>query len=316
MIRLCFPVIFLATFVLSFPRDLTAQEFIGQALSNFPAQTVRLEYFSPAALRTLPDYSRLRDRFLGSPMKALERSFSQLSVREENIDEMVIGWLPLPNGYKALGGLARGRFDGKRISASAEQAGIAAEAVGDWSAYCSGDEASCVVVFDDTLAAFGPLGFLAAMREAREGRTPSMVSNARFMNLLGEIRTQPPLWGIALGDAVQDWFGIWLAGPSGATLDWSPLLQSADALTFYANVTEKVDLRLNLDFSSPEAADRLRQTLETLRQLQQLMWQNQAPGRPNPLEGVTLSRAASRVSLTLITDQSQLRESNPFGAAM
>ncbi len=297
------------------PGVLSAQDFADYALPNFPVQTVRVEYFSPATLRALPGYSRIRKRFVGPRLQILEESFSSLGVREENIDEMVIGWMASPRGHKTLGGLARGRFDSAGIAASGEQLKISPTAVGDWKAYCVDEESSCVVVLDGTLAAFGPVDFLVAIREAREGQSPSLLSSPRFINLLSQIRSQPPLWGIALGETVSDWFRVWLAGPLGATIDWTPLLQSVEALTFYADMNEKVELHLNLDFRTAEAANRMRQTLETLRQLQQILWQNQVGGRPNPLDAVELSGADSRISLTAITDYAQLEESNQFSAA-
>jgi hypothetical protein len=310
-----FPLAFLSICALLVPPGALAQDLIDQALPYFPDRTVRIEYFSPATWRTLPEYSLLRERFMGPHLKALAETFSQLGVREEDIDEILIGWLRLPNGYKALGGLALGRFDSGRIAAGAAQANISPTALGNRPAYCVGAEASCMVVLEESLAAFGPADFIGTMLRARDGRTPSILSNPVVMNLLGELRTQPPLWGIAVGEAVPEWLGVWLAGPSGAALDWSPLLESAQALTFYVEAPGKVELHLNLDFSAPGAADRLRQTLETLRQVQQLLWKNQSPGRPNPLDALKLSRTGSRVSLGLSAEPGQLGEGNPFSAA-
>jgi hypothetical protein len=310
-----FPIVLLSTWTLLTPASAFGQEFIDQALPYFPEDTGRIEYFSPETWRKVPEYSSLRDRFLGPHLKVLAQSFSQLGVREEHIDEMVIGWLRLHNGYMALGGLARGRFDSEKVAARADEGHIPPIMVGDWRAYCVGEEMSCLAVLDESHAAFGPADFLGALGEAREGRVPNILSHPIFMNLFGEIRTQPPLWGIAVGEAVPDWFGVWLAGPSGATFDWRPLLESAQALTFRVDAPEKVELHMSLDFSAPEAADRLRQTLETLRQLQQLVWQNQSPGRANPLDGLKMTRAGSRVSLDLSAERNQLREGNPFSAA-
>ena len=106
----------------------------------------------------------------------------------------------------------------------------------------------------------------------------------------------------------------WLAGPQGASVDWSPLLNYAEALSFYADFNTKVEFHLDLDFANSEAATRLQRTLETLRQLQQAAWQSQGAGRPNPLDAVKLSGSDRRISLTAVTDFADLESGSPFGA--
>lgn len=81
---------------------------------------------------------------------------------------------------------------------------------------------------------------------------PSMGSET---DLLGQIRPQPPLWGIASGETVPDWCGVWMAGPADATIDWTPFLKSVSALTFYAEFNQKVEFHLTLDFSNREPVD-------------------------------------------------------------
>lgn len=289
-----------------------AQDLVSHALATLPADTVRVEYFSPAKLRALPEYPRLRDHFVGPRLRLLEQSFSQLGIGEESVDEMILAWLGSPRVNKAMGGLALGRFDKAQTAAAAAQAKVLPSLIADWQAYCVGVETSCVVILDGRIAVFGSVDFLRAMRGARDGRVPNLLSNPHLMNLIGQIRSQPPIWGIATGDSVIDWFEVWLAGPSGAAIDWTPLFESVEDLMFYADLDDKVGLHLNLDFSSSEAANRLRQTLEMLMQLQQVAWRNQAPGRPNPLDRVKLDGADRSISLTATADYSQLEEGIPF----
>ncbi|MGE5327521.1 MAG: hypothetical protein ACM3NO_10820 [Deltaproteobacteria bacterium] len=296
-----------------FPGALSGQEFLEHALSLFPIQTLRVEYYCLAKLRTTPGYAHNRSLFTGPRLKLLEDSFMQLGVKEADVEEMAIGWLNSPKGYQLMGGLARGQFDAGRIAASAEEAKILPVEVGEWMAYCVGEENSCLAVLDETHAAFGPADFLEAMQGARAGQTANLVSNPQFVNLLGEIRTEPAIWGIALREAVPDWFGTWLAGPQGASVDWSPLLGPAEALSFYAEFNDNIEFHLNLDFLTAEAATRLLRTLETLRQLQQAAWQSQSPGRPNPLDTVKLSGSDRRISITAVTEYANLEAGNPLG---
>src|SRR5947208_15861452 len=74
------------------PTALRAQELVKDALQSFPTQSVRREYSNSAKLRKLPDYTVLRQRYLGPQLQKLEKSLSQLGIQERHVDELVMGW--------------------------------------------------------------------------------------------------------------------------------------------------------------------------------------------------------------------------------
>lgn len=301
--------------VLTLPGTIQAQDFIYTALASFPPQTLRVEYSNPAKLRTLPNYSNLRQRYVGPRLKMLEDSFAQLGVQESDIDELVLGWQPGAENMD-LGGFVAGRFDSRTLADRASARGISPVSIGGLPAYClgTGPAAACVVVVEDTTAVFGRAELLRTMLEAREGRAPNITSDTRVMKLVGEAQTKAPIWGVAVREAVGDWFQAWLPAQQNLQMDWARTFQSVEALLYSVNAGDKVDLDVKLDCSTPEAAGSLRQVLEGLRLFQQLAWQNANPNRPNPFEAVEVSLDNRRVMLKLTTAYADLESAAALGA--
>ena len=82
----------LAVTLLSLPPAVRAQDLVKEALSGFPTQTIRLEFSSPAKLRSLPNYASLRQRYVGPKLRKLIDALGQLGVREDDISGLVLGW--------------------------------------------------------------------------------------------------------------------------------------------------------------------------------------------------------------------------------
>lgn len=296
------PTCLLALMVLLLPTTVRAQDLVKDALASFPPQTIRLEYSRPAKLRTLPNYAKLRQRYVGPRLRVLEESLAQLGVQEGDIDELVLGW-QAGAGEMDLSGLATGRFDSKAIADVAAARGLSPTVVGEMPAYCFGAETagSCVVILEKSLGAFGTLGSLGAMLEARSGRAASLGSDERFLKLTREVQAQAPIWGVAVGPAVADWFRGWMPAQGDLQLDWARAFETVEALIYSVDATEKVHLDVKLDCTTPEAATSMRQVLEGLKLFQQLAWQNQNPNRPNPFEAVEVDRNERRVQLKVTT---------------
>src|SRR5690349_8852377 len=65
---------------------------VKEAVANFPPQTVRFEYSSPVKLRALPDYGKLRQRYMAPQLEKLVSRLSKLGIEENDIDDLVLGW--------------------------------------------------------------------------------------------------------------------------------------------------------------------------------------------------------------------------------
>lgn len=302
----------LAVFIL--PATGQAQDFVYRALASFPPQTLRVEYSSPQKLRTLPNYANLRQRYVGPRLKALEDSFAQLGVQESDIDELVLGWQPGGESMD-LGGFVAGRFNSRTLAERASARGISPVTVQGIPAYClgTGPAAACVVVIEETTAVFGRAELLSKMLQAREGSAPNVMSDTRFMKLVGEAQTKAPIWGVAVHGAVVDWFQAWLPAQQNLQMDWTSTFQSVEDLVYSVDPGEKVNLDVKLDCSTPEAAGTLRQIIDGLRMFQQLAWQNANPNLPNPFEAVEVGLADRRVTMRLTTSYADLQSAAAIG---
>jgi hypothetical protein len=314
MYRTCLVVV-LACTLGGYPKAAGAQDLVKEALAGFPPQTSRLEYSSPAQLRQLPNYRNLRQRFTGPSLQSLESSLSQLGIHEGDIDDLVMGWQIGDTG-PALYGFASGRFDPKAMAGRAAAAGLAASPVDGQQAYCLGtDSAStCVVALGNSLGVFGSLPGLTALLEARSGKAPSLNSDDRFTRLVDSVKRDAPIWGVAVGPAVGDWFKGWMPNQGNIKLDWARVFGDVDSLVYSVRASQKANVDMLLNCSTPETAASLRQILEGLKMAQQLAWQTQNPNRPNPFEGMNVGLAGQQVSLQLTADFSQLEFVSGGGA--
>jgi hypothetical protein len=291
--------------IATFPGALRAQSLVQEALSSFPRNTIRIEYSHPAVLRSLPNYSALRDRYEGPRLRELEDSFSKLGIQEADVNELVLGWQTAAQHWLFYG-LTSGRFDAQLMAERAAAQGIAPVKIGDNSAYCVGpeDQASCVVLLEDSLGAFGPQSSLRAILEVRSGSAPSLGSDSAFSKYVGEADAKVPIWGVAVGAAVPDWFKGWMPNQGDLKLDWSQAFKSVEALTYGVDAGESVHLTVDMDCTTSADAASLRQVFDGLKLFQQLTWQNQNPGRPNPFKNLAIQANDKRVSIDMETPYS------------
>jgi hypothetical protein len=293
------------------PLAASAQTLGERALGAMPPDVVRIEYSSPARLRSLPNYAQLRQRFVGQRLLELEQSFAQLGVREDQISELVLAWR-IASGVIQMGGYVAGRFDAREIERSADARGFAPVAVATRSGYCLGASvnAPCLVILDSGFAAFGEHALLESLVAAESGDGARMTADHLLQKLAGEAgpREGAPIWGVAVREAIPDWFQAWLPAQQNLQMDWARAFQGVDALGYSVEAGDRVRLEVKLDCQSAEAASSTRQFLEGLRLFQQLAWENTNPGKPNPFESVELSSSDRRVEMTLVTAYSNLAD--------
>lgn len=285
-----------------------AQQVVQDALAVLPADAVRFEYSNPSKLRSLPKYSELRDRYLGRELKVLESSLAELGVREEDVEELVLSWEPAGSGTAQMDGLATGRFDERALASNAKVKGIAGTAVGNMTAYCFGGDSGplCVMAVKGSEGAFGTLDVLKKMADVQAAQAPALSTNARFVKLVDEGRVDTPIWGVAIGPAVGDWFQGWLPAQNQAQLNWNQTFQGVDALTYSVNPSNRLKLEANFECGSDSAATNLQTLLLGMKAFEQMAWQSQYPNRPNPYAGLQLDSGGRRVRVTLTADYDQL----------
>jgi len=309
--------LFVMMVVALIPQTGVGQDFVTTAMSGLPTQTMRVEYSSPSKLRKLSNYQTLRGKFLGPRLQQLESTLEQIGVREDNIDELMIGWKP---GDKEMDlyGFAAGNFDKAQVASRAAAQNLTPTPISGQQAYClsAGVTGTCVVILENSLGAFGPLSSLTSLLEAHEGQSPSLSSDSRFSSLLGDVKKDAPIWGIALGGAVADWFGGWMSSQQNTLkLDWGQVFQRVDSLTYSIDITDKANLDVKLNCSTSADATTLRQVLDGLKMAQQLAWAAQNPGHPNPYAAMNVDVHDKQIGLQITMAYSELTLASGVGAA-
>jgi hypothetical protein len=296
-----------AVTLMALPGPAQAQDLVKEALGGFPTQTIRLEFSSPAKLRGLPNYASLRQRYIGPRLRKLVDALGQLGIREEDISGLVMGWQP-GSTEMALYGFATGSFNAQAIAESAEQRNMPTTPIGGNQAYCleAGVAGTCVVVLQNSVGAFGSLTALTSMLQAREGQIPSLGSDKRIATLVAGANQEAPIWGVAIGPAVGDWFRGWMPNQGNIKLDWGKVFGDVNSLTYSVMATDNVTLGLKMDCKSAESAASLRQVLEGLKLVQQMAWESQNPGKPNPFQAMDVGLEGHQVSLNLTTGYAEL----------
>lgn len=291
------------------------QDFATTAMSGLPTQTTRVEYSSPAQLRKLSNYQSLRGKFLGPRLQQLEGALSQIGIREDDINELMIGWKP---GDKEMDlyGYASGNFDKARVASQAAAQNLTPTPISGQQAYClsAGVAGTCVVILENSLGAFGPLSTLTTLLDAHAGQIPNLNSDAHFTSLMGDVKKSAPVWGIALSGAVADWFAGWLSTQNTLKLDWSQVFQKVDSLTYSIDAADKVNLDMKLNCATAADATTLRQVLDGLKMAQQLAWSAQNPGHANPYSAMNVDVHDRQIGLQISMEYSELTLASGVGA--
>jgi hypothetical protein len=308
-------ILLLGVALVGFPSRSAAQGLVTEALSGFPAKTTRVEYSNPAALRQLPNYQSLRQRFVGPRLKKLEDALKSLGVQESDVDEFMLGW-EAGKSEADIYGYASGRFDPAAIAAKAAASGVTPTPVAGHSAYCleAGLAASCAVVLSNSLGAFGSLTSLTSMLEAHDGQAPALSSDTRFTQLVDTVPKGSPIWGVGVGAAVGDWFKGWMPSQGTLKLDWARVFEKVDSLVYDVVTGDQVTLNMKLDCATAEDAASLRQILAGLKMAQELAWQSQNPGKPNPFQAMEVSASGQEISLDITTTYAELEMAGGFGS--
>lgn len=274
-------------------------EVVKEAEQYFPPDTIRIEYSNSAKLRKLPNYSTLKQRYLGPELQRLEQSLAKVGIREGDVDELALGWDGAGSDM-SLYGLAEGRFDAKGIDSKAAAGGLERSTLADHAAYCFSAQ-TCVAVLTNSRGAFGPPKELESILRAQTGQGVALAPDSRLRSMLEEAPASTPIWGVATNAAVADWFKTSMPTQDNLQLDWTQAFSTVEALAYSVDAADKVSLELKLECTTPDAATNLHQVLNGLRAFQQLAWQNQHPNEPNPFQSVEVDSVGQRVDLKLTT---------------
>jgi len=142
--------------------------------------------------------------------------------------------------------------------------------------------------------------------DARSGQAMSLGSKQSFDALVEQAHKDTPIWGVAIGQAVPDWFKGSMPAQKNLQLDWSTTFKSVESLTYSVQPADQIRLNVQMNCVSDQGAGDLRRVFDGLRLLQKMAWQNQYPNVPNPFDNLVVDASGRAVLLTLITPYSAL----------
>jgi hypothetical protein len=281
---------------------------VREALGRFPRQTVHFEICDLARIRPLPGYGVLRQRFLREDTLRLVTSLATLGVHEEDVDRLALGTGP-GSGQQGLElyGVAQGRFDLATIMAAAQIAGIERVFVNGYPLYCfeGAGNSPCIAILNETLGVFGSRDMVDFMLWATD-KTETLSSDPVVTARVARAPADATIWGVATGPAVAEWVRVVMPMPPEGQNSLAPLLANVTSIAYEVRTGQKVTLTADLTCANADAAARLRESLDTVRVLQQLAWQTMNQGVANPYQQMTFRTQGTQLLISLTIDYAVL----------
>jgi hypothetical protein len=243
--------------------DLPAQ-LLPEAVAAFPVKTTSLEYDALSKLRLLPNYGSLRKQYSGEGLQRVQKDLSLLGVSEGQLTDVVTA--SGPNGFF---GMLAGNFHAATVAREAARHGIPQSTLEDGPVFCS-KQGTCLLLMvnEDGHGFFGTADQLKAISEVRQGRAPSLGTDATFADLNGRMDQQAPVIGFAPGSEIGEWIGGSIPPPISARLDLTRLFSSIQNFGYAVKLDSKAHVELSLNCSSEQAGTLLKDTLSAASGLQ------------------------------------------------
>ena len=305
---------------LLFPAPLAADQLPGEALNTFPADTLQVAYTNLAALRSLPVYPQIRQRLLNRQLHAFEDFLRPMGIEpEQDIDEVMLGWRGEMVGPAGFLGMAAGRFQPALIQKNVERAGLPVRQYDGADLYgfgSGGDPDDLFFTFlDSSLAAFGRLGDVKAMLDARQGSANALNSNSDFVNWLGELDGTAPQWGILNGKSAGNLAGLWLAPSGQKNVDFSSLGRSVRALLYRVQWDSGFTAHIILVCDTPESAAGFANLIGLLQQAVKQPAPAGGMALPPILQSIETHRDGARLELKVSGPPEMLDQILPQGGS-
>ena len=303
-----------------FPAPLAADQLPGEALTTFPADTVQVSFTNLADLRSLSVYPQIRQRTLNRQLHAFEEFLRPMGIDpDKDIDEVMLGWrgeMVGPSGYL---GLAGGRFQPNLIQQYFEHTGLPVRQYNGANLYAFGSGSDPNDLFftflDNSLAAFGRLGDVKAMLDARQGSINALSTNSDYVSWQGELDGAAPQWGILNGKSAAKLAGSWLAPSGQKNVDLSPLGRSVRALLYRVDWDGGFSTQLFMVCDTPESAAGFATLLGLLQQAGQKPPPAGGAVLPSILQNIETHRDGARLELDVSGPPEMLDQILPRGGS-
>ena len=304
---------------LLFPSPAAADQLPGEALNTFPSDTLQVAFTNLATLRSLAIYPQIRQRMLNRQLRAFEDFLRPMGIEpEKDIDEVMLGWRGEMMGPAGYLGIAAGRFQPDVIQQYFERTGLPVREYNSARLYAFGSGGDpddlFFTFFDSTLAAFGRLGDMKAMVDARQGSINALNSNSDFVNWQGELDGTAPQWGIVNGKSAANMAGSWLA-PNNKNVDVSSLGRSVRALLYRVQWDTGFSTQLFMVCNTPESAAGFATLIGLLQQASQKPPAAGGLALPPILQSIETHRDGARLELDVSGPPAMLDQILPQGGS-
>jgi hypothetical protein len=305
---------------LPFPTRLAADQLPGEALDTFPADTLQVSYTNLAVLRSLPIYPQIRQRILNRQLHAFEDFLRPMGIEpEKDIDEVMLGWRGEMVGPAGFLGLAAGRFQPALIQQYFDHSGLPVREYDGAHLYAFGAGSDPDDLFfsfiDPSLAAFGRLGDVKAMLDARQGSVNALNANSDFVNWQGELEGTAPQWGILNGKSAGNLAGLWLAPGGQQNVDLSSLSRSVHALLYRVQWDTGFSTQLIMVCNTPESAAGFATLIGLLQQAAKQPTPAAGVSLPSILQSIETHRDGARLELDVSGPPNKLDQILPQGGS-
>jgi len=305
---------------LLFPAQLAADQLPGEALNTFPADTLQVSFTNLAVLRSLPIYPQIRQRILNRQLHAFEDFLRPMGIEpEKDIDEVMLGWRGEMVGPAGFLGLAAGRFQPVLIQQYFDRSGLPVREYDGVHLYALGSGSDPDDLFftflDSSLAAFGRLGDVRAMLDARQGSVNALNANSDFVNWQGELDGTAPQWGILNGKSAANLAGLWLAPSGQKNVDFGSVTTSVRALLYRLQWDTGFSTQLFMVCNTQESAAGFATLLGLLQQAAKQPTPAGGAGLPPILQSIETHRDGARLELDVSGPPNMLDQILPQGGS-
>jgi len=305
---------------LLFPAPLAADQLPGEALNTFPADTLQVAFTNLAELRSLSIYPQIRQRILNRQLHAFEEFLRPMGIDpEKDIDEVMLGWRGEMVGPAGFLGLAAGRFQPALIQQYFNHTGLPVRQYDGANLYAFGSGSDpddlFFTFFDSTLAAFGRLGDVKAMLDARQGSANALNANSDFVSWLGELDGTAPQWGILNGKSAANLAGGWLAPSAQKSVDVSSLGRSVRALLYRVQWDTGFNTQISMVCNNPESAAGFATLIGLLQQAAKQPAPAGGAALPPILQSIEVHRDGARLELDVSGPPELLDQILPQGGS-
>lgn len=293
---------------------LYGQDAGEDALASFPADTQQMSYTNLEELRSVPQYPLIQAHLMSPQLANLESLLKAAGIDpNKDVNQLVLGWRGQVQDTTRFFGIAEGTFNPDEIHEFFVNNKMPIQHYGGYDLYAFGAGAPRTALLftfiSDSTAEFGRLDDIKALIDVRNGRHPSLNSNADFRRWEGDLEGLAPQWGIATGLAAANEAIPWLTHGKKISVDPSPLFSSVKAVLYHVTWGSQIMAHLSIICQNSETANGLDQLLTLLRNAQPAIKKDVSPALSQILQDMSVRVNGTHLDLDAtasISDLSQL----------